>query len=733
MPMLQRISTWAAAFLILFCLAAGVAEAQARLPQKHDYQRVLRAHMATLTEQDFAHGVTDRLSVQPSSQDPDYLYRNYLLSATIQPLVGTKRGYPSVNAPARIFTLGVIEGVEKVIRPPVWPEPLMTFVQWNYPGNPYHGNRGLKLRAFAWCSLNLMMLDDYIEEQKPAPRGERFAYQLITMGSPYAGFADLLPPDVQDAYRFGIRKLAQRIIDWGIRGEEPFYDLITPVGLWYASQVVGDPGFTQQVEAHARVFFTDPKYFHPAGYFVDHGGCELARGGTTNYFAVWAAVATDWPFAKEAVDRIYRLRAHLLLPEPDGSITGPCQFNALRGAPVSADNWIWDGVREHAAAMISDEAVCQAPLPSAELLAGAAARRAQTFQGQLMENPVQSAGPNGYVYVKNEDIQGHPWEYRLWATYNFPASVNPGYEFYRPGAYARRVALEQQNPALTKLPFERPGTFVHNFADAFVATKQAGYGAVLHTGPVGHQSPDDGRKPLPEPLGFGGGELSAFWTPATGAVLQGRRRSLTDKETFDKIEEWRLWPIHAVSGQTTAGKVFTSARIAVPQVTPRLTDAGGAVEVAGTIPAEQLGLGQVLPGKLDYQRTFEINQDRLRVSTTLTTAIDQIGEFVSELYETLPVFHREKGEAPVTVIEFQAGNEWRPAAAEPMEAVTAIRLTRFNGAVQITFEQPQRVQLSPAEWQDTFMTRAVCRNILIDRRDITRPTLTYTIAPVVKP
>ena len=710
--------------------AVCVAKDKVRLPQKYEYQRVLRAYMATLAEKDFVHGVTEELTVQPSSQDQDYVFRNYLLTLMQQPLVGTKRGYPSVNAPARLFTLAAIEGDDAILKPPVWPETLMSFVQWDYPGNPYHNNKALKLRAFVWCSLNLMMVDDHMEQQATSHRAEHFAYQLVIMGSPYSGFHDLLPPKVRQAYQTGMRKLGQRIIDWGVRGEEHFYDMIIPIGLWYASQVVDDPKFSRSVEAHARMMFTDPKHFHPAGYFLDHGGPELARGGTTNYFVVWTAIASDWPFAKEAVERIYRLRAHLLLPEPDGSVTGPCHFNTLRGAPVSRDNWDWNGTREHAAAMITDEASCQAPWPTAEQLAGAAEKRVAAFNFQLRQNSIKSRGPKGYVFYKNDEIPGIPWKNRLWPTYNFPATVNHSYEFYRRGAHTRRKKLEQQQSPFVQLPFDRPGTFVRNFDNAFVVARQPKYGIVLHTGPVGRQQLGNDFKLLHEPLGFGGGQLSAFWTPKTGSILLGRRRSLTSEKSLDKIEEWRQWPIHAVSGETTEGKVFTSARIIHPQVTTDLSPQGGTVEVVGSIPTEQLGQGKVLTSRIGYRRKFRIERDGLRVETTVTVAgTDKL----SELYETLPVFHRE-GRAPQldesisTKIDFLVKRRWQKATEEFQDDVAVVRLIRFNGEVRITFDEPRRMKLSSSEWKDTFMTRAVCRNVLIDLRSTNKKTVAYTIA-----
>ena len=725
--------------IIAIPLSSAHANGKTKLPQKHEYQRVLRTYMASLTEKDFVHGVTEKLTVRPSSSDQDYVFRNYLLTRMQQPLVGTKRGYPSVNAPARLFTLSAIEGDEAILKPPVWPETLMSFVQWDYPGNPYHNNKALKLRAFVWCSMNLMMVDDFMQHESTARRAERFAYQLIIMGSPYSGFRDLLPAEVRRAYQAGMRQLAQRIIDWGVRGEEPFQDMIIPVGLWYAAQVVDDPDFSKDVETLARTMFTDAKSFHPAGYFVDHGGPELARGGTTKYFAVWAALATGWSFAEDAVDQMYRLRAHLLLPEPDGLVTGPCQFNTLRGAPLSKDNWHWNGTREHAAAMITNEASCQAPWPTNDELKAAAAKRVAAFNFQLDQNPIKTRGPKGYTYYKNDEIPSIPWTNRLWPTYNFPATVNHSYEFYRPGAYVRRLELEQQQSPLVKLPFQRPGTFVRNFSDAFVVARQPGYGVVLHTGPVGRQQPKSdataaefGWKTLHEPLGFGGGQLSAFWTPRTGSVLLGRRRSLTADKSLDTIEEWRQWPIHAVTGETSAGKVFTSARIVDPDVTTNLSPRGGSVQVAHTIPSTQLGLGKVLNGRIDYRRTFQFNRDSLRIETTVTA---DGTDTLKELYESIPVFHRE-GQRPqvdesiATKIEFLVAGRWQLATEKPRDDVSSVRLTRFTGEVRITFDEPQRLKLSPAEWKDTYMTRAVCRNILIDLLPIETKTVAYTIATV---
>src|SRR6185295_15909550 len=105
-------------------------------------------------------------------------------------------------------------------------------------GNPYFGNRALKLRSFVTASVMLLMLDDQIETapEKGGSRADWMAYQLVVGASPYPTFRDLLPPEVQKAYQALLRKMAQRVLDWGLKHEEPNFDIITAVGLAYASK-----------------------------------------------------------------------------------------------------------------------------------------------------------------------------------------------------------------------------------------------------------------------------------------------------------------------------------------------------------------------------------------------------------------------------------------------------------------------------------------------------------------
>lgn len=704
------------------------------LPVDHPYQKQLRDFLATLTEKDFTHGIVDPIGTPALPDDAEYQYRQHLFTLMQQPLVGTKRGAPAVNAPASLFLLKEIERKEGVHVPPVWPEPLVAFVNWKYPGNVYYHNKALKRRAFVTACIHLLMMDDQLDHhpERGGSRSDWFGSQLILLAHPYPGFKDVLPPDVQKAYEVGLRRMGQRVLDWGPEGEEPNLDIVPTLGLWYVASALDDPAFRRAAEAYARRHFTSPELFHPAGYFVDRNGIDMGYQGMSNFFTAWAALATDWPFAKDAVTRCYRLRAHLCLPEPDGTYVGPSHFNSRTSSDAWGDQWEWGIARDSFAGLATEEAIYLTKLPTPEELKKAPDQRAAAFRHQIKENPVSPKGG----FLKNDELVSHPWRWRLWPSFNFPATVNFGYESYPEGSYARRRKLQDENSPWLVSPFRRKENFVRPFDDAFTVAKQSSHAAIVHTGPVGAQSLEDGFFKFPGPLGFGGGQLSAFWTPTTGAVLLGRRGGNTWDKTFDLLEDWQTWPIHAISGTKWDGKVFTSARIRAGEVS-RTTDKGQTrVAFSGVLPAEQLGQAKVLEGRIRFTRTFTLAEKGVRVETKVHSPGQ---DKVAELVETLPVFLMEASRQPKakpTTIEFEVKGKWSPATDAYTENVTAVRLSRFTGSVRIALDRPRRLKLSPAVWTDRYLSRASCRNVMIDLLDGVSPavwrgeqTVSYAIEP----
>ncbi len=767
-------------------LAAGLvwtqpvsADEPARLPQNHAYQKTLYAYMATITEADLTHGVTGTVEVKDGEDNPDYLYRNHIYSMMWQPLIGSKRGAPAITAAPVTFTLPYIEVTKTlshdfynprqketktitippgVYRTHAWPEVLISFVRWEYPGNPYFNNRALKLRAFMSAASAMMMYHDFAEKSEgktPAPiRPDWHGYAPVFWAYPYPDFKDILPVEVQKAYETGLKMIGARILAWGIRGETCEGDYVAPVGLLAIARAVGDPEFSKAVEDYARPLYTDPRYFHPAGYWDERGGIDTGFSGTANWFASWTALFADWPFVKDALDRVYRLRRHLLLPEPDGTFTGPSHFNSRLGSPPNNDQWGWEGVRDITASMATDEAAQFVRTISDDQLRGGPAARANRFRSAMDEN-IRIDGH----YLTDEEMLAYkippqsPWMPRRWMSYNFPASVNPGYEHYRNGAWAHRRELEKAGSPLLTSPFLQGESFVRAFEKDFVVTRQPAFAAILHTGPVGSQSPDDNKAQFPGPLGLGGGQLSAFWTPQSGVVILGLRSGMSYDKSFDVLDDWRTWPQHAVSGITTGGKIFTSARNARPEVDSNVTDLAATVSVSGELVAMNLLVkddaergrdhmyDDALAGKIGYTRAFKSDADGVRVETTIN---GDGKDSLAELFETIPVYlgsgPSQVSNANVT-IEFQSGGQWTPATVQYTEKVQAVRLTRFGEAVVVTFDQPRRAKLSSAEWQDNWLNKnALCRNVLIDLLDngdkpaplTGSKSVSYTIRPAIR-
>lgn len=730
----------------IFMLTAGVygqspsPTAPTTLPQSHEYQKVLRKYMATLTEKDFAHGVTADLPLDASTNtDPEYLFRNYILALTHQPLVGTKRGWPSVNAPPSLFVLSAIETPKGVMRPCVWPEAVITLAQWDYPGNLYRNNRALKMRAFVGGAVALMMFHDFAEQNDskvpPPIRPDWHGYFPVYFAAAYPGFKDQLPPEVQQAYETGMKEVGKRMLVWGVRGESCDSDLMAPLGLVYISRAINDAEFTKAVEERTRMICTDPRYFNPAGYWVERGGIDLGFGGTANLYATWIALMTDWPFAREAVERTYRLRSHLILPEPDGKTSGPTHFNARLGSATDQDQFTIDGVRDVAASMVTDEAAMfigkpagrDNTAPTPEVLKAAPGRRAHDYNEDIHENPRIREGDK-LRHIRNDEISLNPWRLYMWWTNDFPISVNPAYEFYKKGTFAHRQELEKKNSPLLKSPYLRGENFIREFEKSFVVARQSGYAAIIHTGPVGVQTPDDNKAQFQAPLGLGGGQLSAFWTPKAGSAILGLRSGASYDKGYDKLENWRLWPIHAVSGITTAGKIVTSARIARPDVAINTKGGSATIEVSGVVPAIQTVpieaqgkrvAGELIydaktDGKLEYARRFVVDDKGVSVITTVTG--DGKDTF-AELIETLPIFQRNLDVQPTvpSSVEFQAdGSAWTRGTDQYINNIKAVKLNRFDGSVIVTFEKPQRVKLSSADWVDSWFTKATARNVVID-------------------
>ncbi|MBI4025099.1 MAG: hypothetical protein HY360_08965 [Verrucomicrobia bacterium] len=672
----------------------------ASLPQDHEYQRALRAYMATLTENDFI--VEIRNFTEPRDAPPaEELFRSWILCSA-----GWKPAIRGVALPSSQFTLASIEAKDAVMRPGADPAALAWLAAWRHPENIYCGSAEIKRRAFVIAAIDMMMLNA-LHEQTPrgnVNRSDFLGGTLIWLAYVHGVVRNELPADVRTAYETGLRKFIKRLEEWGPQCEMAGMDLFAAVGLKYAALALADPQVEQTATSYAQRLFTDPRHFHPAGYFVDANAFDASCNGISLYFATWAALLSDWPFAKEAVAKAYRLKNHLTLPEPDGrNYFGPSHFNSRASADSANDQGGWP-YRNIGAAMVTEEALYLAPLPPPKVL---------------------SQMPGGLVQMLNDQLAGGgaanrpiPWQESHWINSNF------AYNHCPTNFHARLTQLATIQPEKFQLPFSRPEKFIRAFDKTFLIAKFDRFGVVIHTGVVSPE-PAKGEKPG----GFGGGALSAFWTPETGSVILGRRRGMQD-EKFDTYNDWRIWPTHAVSGQTADGKVFSSARTESPETEYQLREAGAEVRVAGLIPNRNVAQGVTLQGQISYTRRFAVNADGLDVATVVKP---DGRDHLSELYEVIPIFLRDRAaqnESVQAKIQFEANGRWSDATVELRENVTATRVTRFNGAILIKFSEPQRVRLSPEAWQDFSQSRASCRNIMIDLLGISDHPVTLLSAEV---
>lgn len=727
-----------AAALGAAALAPSGARAQARpagvrgLPREFEYQKQLCTWLATLTARDFEPPQGTPITVAPDP-DPDTQFRLWVLS--LDPVrIGNKRCPPSVNLPANQFTLGFIESPadQTVIQPLAWAEPLAWLANWDYAGNPYRGSKALKLRAFVLAAQDLMMVDEQ-QEHTDAPmwrRADWFAPHLLMYAYTYAAVRDELPEGARKAFEAGLAKMVRRVDGWGPRGDETYLDIQAALAMTILYGAMDDADLKPVMEGYVRRFMTPGEFYSPAGYFADQGCFDPGFNGLTLFYATWLALRAppEWTWAREAVAQAWKLRGYLMLPEPDDDpalaekrlLFSPTHMTLRTGSAVCYDQWNWP-FKFVAAAYLTDDALCQVRWPSADELRSGPESAVGGLMGNLNQNPQDPRpGVAHNVFLKNEELgilPTSPWTWRL-----FPGSpvfpmINYGADHYPKGFAARLAGLQAAKSPLLELPFRRSGSFIERFDKSFVVAKVGGYGAIIHTGPVSGLSDKEVFKWPGAPYGLSGGTLSAFWTPAAGSLILGRRGGMSNPGgqpvCFDKPAEWRNWPVHAVIGSTGGDHFFTSARIRSPDTTCEVAGDRATITVSGVIPPAPLDADRALQGRLDYARSFRLAPDGVRIETRVA---GDGADMLTELYEVIPALHRDyhQGTGVTARIEFRQGGAWVAASPALAENVTAIRITRFNGAAIVTLDRARRVKLSPGETSEGFLTGGVSRNILID-------------------
>lgn len=657
--------------LIALLAPLGVVRAVC-LPQSDPYQVTLRDYLASLKEEDFA------LTPLPEN---DLTGEQRLMK-----WLPGRLGEPwALTRPPSDFLLTTIEGDPKSVLIPSGIG-LARLARDTAP-HPVPSPRPMRLRAFVIATIDLLMLDQLHGSPAGASvrRSDFLGGTLIWMAYAYREAKNDLPQNVRAAYETGLKKMVARLQEWGPKNLHTNMELFAPVGLAYAAQAVNDPETHKAAKDYTTKLFSDPRNYNPAGFFLEEGGFDATYNGISLFFSTWAGLITDWDFVKQALNQNFKLRAHLSLPDAAGSrerhFFGPSHFNTRTSGDSPSDQWGWND-RNYGAAMMTEYA-----LPLLEWPDEVDFQRESTRLAKLRD---KDADPP------------RPWKEDHWIRADLTTEYPKG-DFFN-----RITALRAEDSPLLKSPYEKPGHFVERFGDSFVIAKFDTYAVILFTGAV--VSEYQGK-----PRGFGGGNLSAFWTPESGPVVLGRSRGNQGK-THDQPEDWRVRPVHSISGQTANGKMFTSARCLQPEVSIHTTPESLEVTVSGTIATNPVRMA--LRGTMTYQREFRADASGIEVESSVKVATP---EEISDLCEVIPLFLRDerfhrtdKGTLPVFTVQFFNGSEWSEAGVEVTENVRTVRVTRAGGVSEIHFDKPASVRLSPEDWVDDHQTRAVCRNLLVD-------------------
>jgi|GEM_PF-3068736 len=682
------------------------------LPQDHPYQKVLRDYLKGLTADDFGPGMTRWGETRRFGLEPEWIdteekaYPVWL--AIADGMISPKAEV--LVAPGEAYTLASVEaadGIRMELPPSSSTNPLtlIWWALWDYPGNPWKGEPTLFTRAFAMASVDLIMMDDLINspEGRASNRSDYIAGRLGWLTWVYLHTKEKVPKEVAQAYEAGLVRLLARMEEKGPDGRTDNMNTKAVPAMVYLSKATDDPEIRQRAEAYAKrvAALRTPSRVHPVGVIYDAGGIEVSYNGIALYYLINGALSSDWPFLHETLAQMLRFQGWMTLPDPDGYWAGPNHFNSRVGADAPYDQWGYFS-RKVGSAMLYPEAryILERPHQRRDYPLLPTLEQMQTSLTAWAEktNAPEIAPFEGFK-VWNRQPKGS------WA---------PRYPFiplhYRPGFYTEMKELIAKGdpsmtpPLLARDSFEAllpdPALMAERDptdSNTFFIVRRPSYYVISYTGHLGwHQY-----------INWGGGGLSAYWTPEAGSLLLGRSAGLENNDWDD----WRIWPVHAVSGEVSPGDAFSTARLnrKVLRVVYDRESANPKVTVSANLNSEfqpmmRKGFKGRLRGENRYEREIETLPDEVRVTLRLQSDGQTA---ISELFESLPVYLGNLWLLPgrrdvlePTRIEIETAEGWREPTPEYTDGVRRIRLTRFKGSAEITFERPRRVRLSPKEWND---------------------------------
>ena len=369
----------------------------------------------------------------------------------------------------------------------------------DFPGNPYYKDRGLLHRTVIALAIQLLRMteEDIFNEFDYGKKWKRcwLHYHFdFPEGSTQAFYyiADDLPKETRRALLKGLRRQAE-LLRYYHSGCTNQWTIMLH-GHWHMYKLTGEDNYRQLVLRHLKSLIRDDvgehpqsDWYHvglaPAGYYRELKGFDGAYNSVSAFGLGVLYVETREPMLLELLRRSFRLRNHLTLAEPDGSIVSPTNMNH-RKDPMACKPFF------------PDAAMCAQFLPEAA-----------TWLHKYRIGKVQSMSMNAWRPDECEATVRHLARRRLpWSTgrANFAALISAVLL-----DHLRDVKVPSPAPPL---PHEEPESFLRTFGDEFIFVKRPAYYAMIYPGSAyrGEKWCYKTRR---------GGGLSALWSPGIGTTV----------------------------------------------------------------------------------------------------------------------------------------------------------------------------------------------------------------------
>lgn len=692
----------------------------ATLPQDHQYQIDLRDWLATLVSTDFDVTLGDMEYDDSYFVTNEDVYRFWSTFENLGRYLPDHRGFRHASSH---FLLSNIEGVSNIMfnTGTSFFDPMATafWVQWNYPGNPHYNSDAIRRRCMVAASVDMIMLDFLHEDSGGGTRSDFLGMSLSMYGYAYTHCSSVMTTAAKDAFKAGMLKMFEKLETWGPTGINADMDTSAIYGMWVTANIHQDEDLFIRARVYAQNLIDT--YYSPAGY-VDHGsGYEGSYNGISLRFLNWTYAFTKYPFLREALEEMARLKSATIFVEPGGWTNSPSHHNTATAHGPDEDQF-WSFYRDMAHAHVSDEAKFL-------LVTGRTLANWYNPYGAAKSVVDMKTDIQNWTNTQNTESPGDPiagdfnvvstqtpsaWAEFHW--YNYPQYVD---DIFRTGFYDDEMLdIADGTAELAKSPYLRSGDWIHNFNDEILAFKLGNMGGVISSTPLSWWSENIG---LP---GFVGGSLSGFWTRQGGTMILGKLRGYqgADADDWDNFREWGTHHIWGVAGND---KPFSSARNGTMEKDYFVDgNTRASVSVVGKFQGKAGPDFAVTPG-LTYQRTFDVDRTGVTVkSMVYSDGVDTI----KELYDTIPVYLRDSiDDVDDAVIKYLVDETWATLTTTPT-VVRKISITRNGYTTIITFKKKQTVSLVANVWTTSYQTKARLQGIDIHMvtSEGTLPEYTYT-------